>query len=134
MNGYLFIPKTNSNNSLKNSQTELRKIIYALILTHLPSVKGTQQIFQRCLSVSVRLIWGREVGQSQINVVYFNVDSKNVRQRRNNVVNMNNCNKLKNKLWATNIIIFLSFNETNSNRILWTQNSPHFIPHFQEYM
>ena len=68
------------------------------MLTHLLSVKGTQQIFQRCLSVSVRLIWGREVGQSQINVVYFNIDSKNVRQRRNNVVNMNNCNKLKNKL------------------------------------
>ena len=68
------------------------------MLTHLPSVKGTQQIFQRCLSFAVRLIWGREVGQSQINVVYFNVDSKNVRQRRNNVVNMNNCNKFKNKL------------------------------------
>ena len=68
------------------------------MLTHLPSVKGTQQIFQRCLSVAVRLIWGREVVQSQINVVYFNVDSKNVRQHRNNVVNMNNCNKLKNKV------------------------------------
>ena len=59
---------------------------------------NTQQIFQRCLKIVVRVIWRRDVGKCRINVeiykveqrwvnvAYFNVDINNVRQRRNNVV------------------------------------------------
>ena len=65
----------------------------------------SQQTFQRCFSVVLRLIWRRDVAQRQIKVettlctstlefttlsnvestFYFNVDLNNVRQRRHNV-------------------------------------------------
>ena len=63
----------------------------------------TQQTFQRCFNVVVRLIWRSDIGQRQnnvettlefktldrINVIYFYVDLHNVRQHRNNVVIFN---------------------------------------------
>ena len=65
-----------------------------------------QQTFQGRFNVAFRLIWRRDVAQGQINVettlrtstlksttfnnvVYFNVELNNVRQRRNNVVIFN---------------------------------------------
>ena len=74
---------------------------------------NTQQTFQRCLNVAIRVIWRRDVGQCQINiettlkistlrfttlkiynvkiynVLCFNVDINNVRKRCNNVVIFN---------------------------------------------
>ena len=95
------------------------------MLENLSKPDVSQQTFQRCFNVVFRLIWPRDVAQRQtnvegtlctsnvgiynieqrrINVVYFNVDMNNVRERgnnvgqhRNNVVNMNTCKKDKNK-------------------------------------
>ena len=74
------------------------------------------QKFQRCFNVVVSLIWHLDVGQRQIkietrfllfsvesynielrqiNVVYFNVDINNFRQRRNTFVNITICKNLR---------------------------------------
>ena len=76
-------------------------ITFTKLCSLLTTFFNTQQAFQCCLNISVRVIRRRKVGQCQINVeiynvgqrrinvVYFNVDINNVRQRRNNAVILN---------------------------------------------
>ena len=85
-------------------------INFTKLCSLLATFVNTQETFQRCLNVAVRVIWHRDVGQCQINVektlrmstlkrttlsnvkstfVYFNADINNVRQRRNNAVIFN---------------------------------------------
>ena len=62
--------------------------LHYIILGQQVDSQTPQQTFQRCFNVAFWLIRRRDVGKRQINVVYFNVDMNNVRQRRNNVVKM----------------------------------------------
>ena len=73
-------------------------------------------LFQRCLLVMPR----RDVGQRQINVVYFNVGIYNIEERRINVmyfhVDMNNIRQRRNNVF----ILSLSFTTVlNVEIMLW---------------
>lgn len=74
-------------------------------------------------NVAVWLTWRRDVGQRQINVLYFNVDM-NVRQRRSNVLIFNVEFRKVSQCW-NNIVkrnTFKKKNNTNKKIISnWTQ-------------
>ena len=90
------------------------------------TIHPCQQTFQRRFNVAFRLKWRRDVAQRQINVettlctsalkftnfnnvVYFNVELNNVRQRRNNVavfnVNFHNVGQRRNNVANMSISI-----------------------------
>ena len=73
-------------------------ITFTKLCSLLTTFFNTQQTFQHCLNIIVRVIWHHNVKQCQINVeiynfeqhqidvVYFNININNVRQHQNNVI------------------------------------------------
>ena len=64
-------------------------INFTKLSSNISNIRQYTENLSKWSHIAVRVMWRRDVGQCQINAVYFSVDIISVRQRRNNAVIFN---------------------------------------------